>query len=168
MAYNFVGHYPFYKTTPGENCPIHQIITKPYECYGGVNGGYMVNSGALNYFNDNSYHGAEGEQSHMSRAFGGDSRQSSLNPNINSQIKIHDTNRPAGCWWLNGIKGYQYFNYIIDPTLTNPKNFIDRGGVCKAPGNKRHVMSNLGYHLIMSMLPTSTYYIYISCTFLMI
>ena len=68
------------------------------------------------------------------------------------------------------MKGYQYFNHIIDPTLTNPKNFIDRGGVCKAPGNEPRLMSNLGYYfnkfsIIMNTLRTSTYYIYLSFTF---
>ena len=93
--------------------------------------------GVREYFNSNSYSGAEGEQSHMSRIYG-----NSQNPNI----KIHDVNRPAGCLWLKGSKGYVYFNHIIDPTLTNPKNFIDRGGVCKAPGNEPSVMSNIGYY----------------------
>lgn len=114
--------------------------------------------GVREYFNSNSYSGAEGEQSHMSRIYG-----NSQNPNI----KIHDVNRPAGCLWLKGSKGYVYFNHIIDPTLTNPKNFIDRGGVCKAPGNEPSVMRNLGYYL-MNTLRTSTYYIYLSFTFLMI
>ena len=93
--------------------------------------------GVREYFNSNSYSGAEGEQSHMSRIYGNYK---------NLRIKIHDVNRPAGCLWLNGIRGYQYFNHIIDPTLTNPKNFIDRGGVCKAPGSEPRVMSNFGYY----------------------
>ena len=83
----------------------------------------MNSEGALEYFNGNNYYQGAGEHSRMTPMYDDKNHQ------------IYDVNRPAGCSWLNGIKGYMYFNHIIDPILTNPKNFIDRGGVCKAPGN---------------------------------
>ena len=43
---------------------------------------------------------------------------------------INNTDRPAGCYWKSNGNGY--FNRIIDPSLTIPNSFGDRGGVCTA------------------------------------
>ena len=116
-----IGHFHLYKVPPGENCPIHQVITKLGECYGeqygdhGHTGGY----GAERVFKDSDDH-------FPIRMFGS-----------KAKLQIYNFGRPAGCYWLkgpNGLMSTLYFNYVIDPTSTDPTKFVDRGGVCKAPG----------------------------------
>ena len=41
---------------------------------------------------------------------------------------VSRTDRPAGCYWKSDDNGF--FNNIIDPSLTDPNSFGDRGGVC--------------------------------------
>ena len=111
------GHFHLYKVPPGENCPIHQVITKLGECYGYGNNG---NGGVAAYFKDSDEY-------------------VELQPFLvlYSWFQIYSFGRPAGCYWLKGANGLLsklFFNYVIDPTSTDPSKFVDRGGVCKAPG----------------------------------
>ena len=52
-----------------------------------------------------------------------------------TDLHIDQANRPAGCYWKTGLKGY--FNSIVDPSSTDPTLFGDRGGVCNNVG-KNH------------------------------
>ena len=112
-----IGHFHLHKVPPGENCPIHQVIAKQGECYGdnGPTGGY----GAERFFKDSDDH-------FSIKAIGS-----------KAELQTYNFGRPAGCYWLkgpNGLRSTLFFNYVIDPTSTDPAKFVDRGGVCKAPG----------------------------------
>ena len=45
-----------------------------------------------------------------------------------TNLLVNGNNRPAGCYWKPGGKGF--FNHNVNPTLTDPKLFHTRGGVC--------------------------------------
>ena len=48
-------------------------------------------------------------------------------------LNVNETNRPAGCYYLDGSG---YFNNVTDPESTEPDKFDNRAGVCKIAGNK--------------------------------
>ena len=42
---------------------------------------------------------------------------------------------PAGCYWRSGKKvNKTFFNSELDPSMTLPNSFSNRGGVCKTTG----------------------------------
>ena len=47
-------------------------------------------------------------------------------------LDVNNNNRPAGCYWKPGGNGF--FNYVVDPSLTDPNSFGERGGVCRTIG----------------------------------
>ena len=53
--------------------------------------------------------------------------------NLDVNAKV---NRPAGCYWGSGGKGFFNRNSksLADPSLTNPNSFSNRGGVCMKAG----------------------------------
>ena len=42
-------------------------------------------------------------------------------------LLFNQASRPAGCYWESGTS---WFNAVVDPSLTSPGSFSDRGGVC--------------------------------------
>ena len=54
---------------------------------------------------------------------------------------VNNTTRPAGCYFKSGKDGY--FNKVVNPLLTDPQMFADRGGVCRKAGkNTMYQKSN--------------------------
>ena len=49
-------------------------------------------------------------------------------------LLVNKNNRPAGCYWKSDGNGF--FNYVVDPSLTDPNSFGERGGVCRTIGAK--------------------------------
>ena len=43
-------------------------------------------------------------------------------------LEVNNNGRPAGCYWSSTGNGF--FNKVVDPDLTNPNDFDNRGGVC--------------------------------------
>jgi len=47
----------------------------------------------------------------------------------NSAADINKSSRPAGCYY-RASDGGGWFNKVVDPSMTNPNDFEDRGGIC--------------------------------------
>ena len=47
-------------------------------------------------------------------------------------LNVNSNDRPAGCYRIKNGKGF--YNSIVDPSLTDPSKFGNRGGICMRTG----------------------------------
>ena len=51
---------------------------------------------------------------------------------ILDNLNVNRNDRPAGCYRIKNGKGF--YNSIVDPSLTDPSKFGNRGGICMKTG----------------------------------